>query len=527
MRRLLYVVLPIFTLLLIAYSCKKDKGSPSQSTQNVTPPAAMTATISGAIFSANSTSARFSSLGGLTFAGYAPDGSSIKFSIGNFSGTGDYACGNTLDNSIVYTKQVNGQTFSYSTQENTGAGTISITGYDANKNLLSGFFTLVAFQSGNTSNSIEITDGKFSNLRIATLATPSNGELTMGLNGSFGTTGLVSARKLEGYDMELTAHEGTAKMVLHVIQYNGKGQFDGKIIYNPDTTQYLINYYHNVSVNITAAANATISGTFKETQDADFQGAFTSIPISEASNNPVDSGKVYMYKPGETPVLYTIEENTIEACANRLLIKLKGTNSPALISLLDIYGPAINGPGVSDLTLTFRPDSSNYGNSTNVDTKITVTRVDPNSETLNFSIYPDDLSFVLSGMTHYVNDKSYSAQFVDFVKNGNTPVTVSSFLYQPNPFGDNTRIEFSFYACSESDFNLVIPKNIAPGTYDISGSSGGSGINLYGGSEQTNSITIEQNDPANHIFYAHFSGQLHPYANNPDSFTAHIHADNY
>ena len=168
-------------LLLLVFltisSCSKDddKSDPTPTTPE-TVNGAMNAQVGENTFSAEDVFARYRTTGELTLTATTDDGEKLFFVINDFAGELNYSFGSSLLNKVRYSYQFNNNEQVFTTNDG-GSGTLSVTDYNESENTISGDFTLTVVQASNPSNSLQISEGSFTNIQINSMEAPAPGTI--------------------------------------------------------------------------------------------------------------------------------------------------------------------------------------------------------------------------------------------------------------------------------------------------------------------------------------------------------------
>ncbi len=177
----------LFIFLLTIASCSKDDDSNQNPDQPASQTGKMNATVGSNEFSSDNATARFRSTGEFTMTATTADGKSLFFVIKSFSGAIDYTFAPGLNNEAKYSYQFNGSAQHFSTDDG-GSGLFSVTDYNETTQVVSGTFSLVILQAGNSGNSIQITEGSFTNVPIKKLEKPAAGSIAYYADDSYSSS---------------------------------------------------------------------------------------------------------------------------------------------------------------------------------------------------------------------------------------------------------------------------------------------------------------------------------------------------
>jgi len=165
MMKYLKSLILVFTIIIASSCSSDDDSSSSDDNQGSDQDGLVTAQVDGSDFESLE-AVTFATIqsGVLNISGRNSDGDTISFLINNFDAAGTFdLSGSTLEGTGIYLPS--GDSIFYSSVNEGGSGSITISEYDEDAETISGTFNYTAIRASD-SDTIEITDGSFSDLEL-------------------------------------------------------------------------------------------------------------------------------------------------------------------------------------------------------------------------------------------------------------------------------------------------------------------------------------------------------------------------
>lgn len=320
----------VISMVVLFSACNKDDDNGPSNPSPSKPTGELSVQIGSETFTATSVTARETSNGTFMITANDNNAGVLKFTIASFIGNAIYPLGPGLGNEATYSYVVNGTPVSFSTDA--GAGSLTITGYDSNKQTFDGTFTFEATQVGGSSL-LSFEDGKLKDVPILTLEDAEPGKATVFLNGAYHDIDSAYAQFNNNFSIEIFLFPEGYAAPIRII---GLGYINGTsstITFGKPFNKSLSEMqYMRASQDygeISMEGNMEIVSGHIAMNSIDFELNYNEIPIIKYPME-VESGELLMKYDGNTVVFTQAEsENDYYYAPTTITVNFKATNTTA------------------------------------------------------------------------------------------------------------------------------------------------------------------------------------------------------